>query len=106
MLDIKLIRSDLDLVKKSVNRRGKDYSEFFDKIVDIDKQRRYISSKCDNLKCEQNIKKSLRGKTSGVLISCSCNVIVSGKTYAVTLKVPTGLSFMVVPYIVRHGDLL
>ena len=27
MLDIKIIRSDLDLVKKSVNRRGKDYSE-------------------------------------------------------------------------------
>ncbi len=54
MLDIKLIRSDIDLVKKSVNRRGKDYSELFDKIVEIDKQRRDISSKCDNLKCEQN----------------------------------------------------
>ena len=54
MLDIKIIRSDLDLVKKSVNRRGKDYSELFDKIVNIDKQRRDISAKCDNLKCEQN----------------------------------------------------
>ncbi|MBP0979277.1 MAG: serine--tRNA ligase [Oscillospiraceae bacterium] len=55
MIDIRLIRSNPDEVKKSVGRRGKNYDELFDKILEIDENRRKISSKCDELKCEQNL---------------------------------------------------
>lgn len=55
MLDIKLIRSDIDKVKEAVNKRGKDYSNLFNKILKIDQQRRALNSKCDALKCEQNV---------------------------------------------------
>lgn len=55
MLDIKLIRSDVDKIKDAVNRRGKNYDSLFNEILEIDKQRRMLSSKCDALKCEQNV---------------------------------------------------
>ena len=54
MLDIKLIRTNLELVKQAVNKRGKNYDELFEKILEIDSRRRELGSKCDNLKCEQN----------------------------------------------------
>ncbi len=54
MLDIKLIRSDSESVKKSVNRRGKNYDVLFNKILEIDIKRRELGSKCDVLRCEQN----------------------------------------------------
>lgn len=54
MIDIRLIRANPSEVKESVKRRGKDYDKLFDEILEIDEQRRKISSKCDELKCEQN----------------------------------------------------
>ena len=54
MLDIKLIRSNPDQIKQSVNRRGKNYDPIFDQILEIDQKRRALNSKCDDLKYKQN----------------------------------------------------
>ena len=54
MLDIKLIRSNPDQIKQSVNRRGKNYDPLFDQILEIDQKRRALNSKCDDLKYKQN----------------------------------------------------
>lgn len=54
MLDIKLIRSNPDQIKQSVNRRGKNYNPLFDQILEIDQKRRALNSKCDDLKYKQN----------------------------------------------------
>lgn len=54
MLDIKLIRNDVEKIKKSINRRGKFYNELLDEILNIDCKRRALASKCDTLKYQQN----------------------------------------------------
>ena len=55
MIDIKLIRSNLRDVKKALQRRGTtSYDDLLDQIIEIDKKRRNLSSKCDVLKSEQN----------------------------------------------------
>jgi seryl-tRNA synthetase len=54
MLDIKLIRSNPDFVRAGLKRRGKDYSKEIDEVLKIDRQRREINSRADELRCEQN----------------------------------------------------
>ncbi len=54
MLDIKLIRSNPDYVKAGMKKRNKPMDEAIDKILEIDEQRRQISSAIDGLKAEQN----------------------------------------------------
>ncbi len=54
MLDIKRIREDSVAVKDALKRRGKDYSTEIDRVIEIDAQRRSLSSENDNLKAQQN----------------------------------------------------
>ncbi|EKE02135.1 MAG: hypothetical protein ACD_20C00420G0003 [uncultured bacterium] len=51
MLDIKLIRENPDKVNELLKRRNSELS--IDSIIDIDKQRREVQSKADNLRAER-----------------------------------------------------
>jgi len=51
MLDIKLIRENPDKVNELLKRRNPDLS--IDEIIDIDKQRREVQTKADNLRAEK-----------------------------------------------------
>ena len=55
MLDIKLIRSNPELVKAGMKKRNKDMDSLIDEILEIDEQRREISTKADNMKNEKNV---------------------------------------------------
>ena len=54
MLDIKLIRTNPDLVKAAMKKRNKDMDAIVDEIIAIDEKRRQISTKNDGLKAQQN----------------------------------------------------
>ena len=54
MLDIKRIRENPDAVKAALKTRNADYDEYIDNILEIDIERRKISTETDNLKAEQN----------------------------------------------------
>ena len=54
MLDIKVIRENPEKVKAAMKTRNKDMDALVDEILDIDKQRRSLSAKNDELKAEQN----------------------------------------------------
>ena len=55
MLDIRVIRTDPDGVKASLGKRiGQNYEDKIDEILKIDKERREISTKSDEMKARQN----------------------------------------------------
>lgn len=54
MLDIKLIRTDAEMVKKAMRDRNKNMDETIDEILEIDRERREISTQKDAMKAEQN----------------------------------------------------
>ena len=54
MLDIKRIRENPEEVKTRLKTRNADYSAYVNEIIEIDAQRRKISTETDSLKAEQN----------------------------------------------------
>lgn len=54
MLDIKFIRSNPDKVKQAMKNRNADMDSKIDEILEIDAQRRQITSKTETMKAEQN----------------------------------------------------
>ena len=52
MLDVKLLRSDLESVKAALAKRNKDYN--LDKFVELDKVRRELIQEVEVLKSKQN----------------------------------------------------
>ncbi|MDF2567314.1 MAG: seryl-tRNA synthetase [Oscillospiraceae bacterium] len=54
MLDIKIVRTNPELVKAAMKSRNKDMDSIVDAILDIDRERREISTKADGMKMEQN----------------------------------------------------
>lgn len=54
MLDIKIIRENPEKVKTAMKTRNKDMDALVDEILEIDKERRALSAKNDELKAEQN----------------------------------------------------
>lgn len=54
MLDIKRIRENPDDVKKRLKTRNADYDGYIDEILQIDADRRKLSTETDALKAEQN----------------------------------------------------
>lgn len=54
MLDIKLIRANLEFVKSALVKRGKCYDEEIDELLSIDVKRRELSAAIDKIKFEQN----------------------------------------------------
>ena len=55
MLDIKVIRSNPDAVKTALNRRNGNYDADIDRLLEIDRRRREVSSSTDAMKAEQNL---------------------------------------------------
>lgn len=54
MLDIKLIRENPDEIKVKLATRNANYDSYIDEILEIDAERRKISTEADTLKAEQN----------------------------------------------------
>ena len=54
MLDIRRLRTEPDLVKTAMKNRGKDLDSAIDEIIELDAQRRALSTQADTLKAEQN----------------------------------------------------
>lgn len=54
MLDIKVIRENPQEVKDRLATRNGDFSKYIDEIIEIDRERREISTDTDMLKAEQN----------------------------------------------------
>ena len=54
MIDIKLIRETPDAIKKSLLKKGVDYSADIDRIIELDTQRRALISESETDKAEQN----------------------------------------------------
>ena len=54
MLDIKLIRTNPELVKAAMKKRNKDMDAVIDEIIAIDGKRRELSTQNDELKARQN----------------------------------------------------
>ncbi|WP_457644598.1 serine--tRNA ligase [Persephonella sp.] len=54
MLDVKLIRSNPDLVKERLSRRDPVYEKMIDEILDVDEERRRIIREVEDLKAEKN----------------------------------------------------
>ena len=54
MLDIKVIRENPEEIKRKLARRGKNYNDTIDQILNIDEKRREITAKAENMKAEQN----------------------------------------------------
>lgn len=50
MLDIKLVRSDPDLVKAGIRKRDMDLDAVVDEILDIDVRRRQLAGKVEGRK--------------------------------------------------------
>lgn len=61
MLDIKLIRDDVEEVIRRLNTRGKDYS-YLREVKKMDEERRDLITKADALKNERNEKSKLIGQ--------------------------------------------
>ncbi len=55
MLDIKVIRTNPEMVKEAMKKRNKDMDAQVDEIIAIDAQRRELSAQADAMKNEQNI---------------------------------------------------
>ncbi|MBR5774557.1 MAG: serine--tRNA ligase [Clostridia bacterium] len=55
MLDIKLIRTNPEMVKEAMKKRNKNMDAQVDEIIAIDAQRRELSAQADAMKNEQNI---------------------------------------------------
>ena len=56
MLDIKVIRTNPDLIKNALKTRNADLDSKIDEILEIDEKRRQISTQTDAMKAEQNKK--------------------------------------------------
>ncbi len=71
MLDIKVIRENPELVKKSVASRGKNMDKQIDQILEMDTKRRKLTASVESMKSEQNAtsKKIPELKKSGQDIS-------------------------------------
>ncbi len=54
MLDIKRIRENPEAVKTALKTRNADFDSYIDQIIEIDAERRKISTETDSLKAEQN----------------------------------------------------
>lgn len=54
MLDIKAVRANPDKVKQAMRSRNKDMDAVIDRILEIDAERRTVSSQADARKAEQN----------------------------------------------------
>ncbi|NLN81587.1 MAG: serine--tRNA ligase [Clostridiales bacterium] len=54
MLDIKLVRTDPEMVKQAMRSRNKDMDAVIDRIIAIDAERRDINAQVEGLKAEQN----------------------------------------------------
>lgn len=54
MLDIKFVRTNPELVKEGMRRRGKDMDALVDEVIKIDEQRREVSSATEAMKAKQN----------------------------------------------------
>lgn len=54
MLDIKLVRSNPELVKEGMRRRGKDMDALVDEVCAIDEKRREVSAETEAMKARQN----------------------------------------------------
>lgn len=54
MLDIKLIRSNPEMVKQAMRNRNMDFDAAIDRLVEIDAERRDITAKVEALRAEQN----------------------------------------------------
>ena len=54
MLDIKLIRSNPEMVKQAMRNRNMDFDAAIDRLVGIDAERRDITAKVEALRAEQN----------------------------------------------------
>ena len=54
MLDLKRIRTNPQEVKDALRRRNANYDAAIDELLEIDVQRREISTKADNMKAQQN----------------------------------------------------
>ncbi|MCQ4726520.1 serine--tRNA ligase [Anaerotignum faecicola] len=52
MLDVKLLRTDFDTVKAALDKRNKDYH--LEKFIDLDKKRRELIGRVEELKMKQN----------------------------------------------------
>lgn len=65
MIDIRLIRDDIDFVKRAISKRKGNYNELIETIEEVDKQRRDIISKRDEMKAVQNkMSKQISAKKS------------------------------------------
>ena len=53
MLDVKLLRTDMDVVKRALGKRNKEYN--LDVFVDLDKDRRELIGQVEELKNKQNV---------------------------------------------------
>ncbi len=71
MLDIKIIRSNPELIKKAMKNRQQNLDGTIDKVLEIDEQRRKIIAESESMKSEQNAvnKKIPAMKKSGEDIS-------------------------------------
>lgn len=57
MIDIKLIRTNLDLVKENIKKKFQDEKlELVDKVIELDKKFRETKLECDNLRNMRNVK--------------------------------------------------
>ena len=54
MLDIRIIREKPDKIKEGLATRNTNYDNYIDEILEIDAERRKISTETDKLKAEQN----------------------------------------------------
>ena len=54
MLDIKLIRTNPDLVKANIKKREMDLDHVVDEILDLDTKRRELTGKVEAMKAERN----------------------------------------------------
>ena len=61
MIDIKLIREDVEEVIRKLNTRGGDFS-YLREVLDLDVQRRKIISEVESLKHERNEVSKLIGQ--------------------------------------------
>lgn len=70
MLDIKLIRTNPELVKENIKKKFQDSKlELVDKVIELDKQYREIKGECDNLRNQRNVKSKQIGalKAKGMI---------------------------------------
>lgn len=54
MLDIKMVRSNPELVKEAERKRNKNMDNLIDRVIALDADRRELSAKADTIKAEQN----------------------------------------------------